>query len=92
VTANDTDEQTRLLRNSRYLSAGSASLYLQCPTDNLVSKLPTQTHQLHFSAFKNVIFRDSNTFTLCGKTAVVLKLSNIIFAHFLNSTPKIECL
>jgi len=91
MTENNTVEQTRLLRNSRCLSASSASLYLQCQVDNLVSKLPTQTHQLHYSAFKNVISRDSDTLTLCRKTAVVLKLSYIIFAQFFNSTTKIEC-
>jgi len=80
MTENNTVEQT-----------SSASLYLQCQADNLVSKLPTQTHQLHYSAFKNVISRDSDTLTLCRKTAVVLKLSYIIFAQFFNSTTKIEC-
>jgi len=55
-------------------------------TDNLSSKLPTQTHQLHYPASKTSF---SDTITSCRKTAVVLKLSNLTFAEFFTSTAKV---
>jgi len=80
-------EQRKLLRNSRCLPAGSDSLYLlTVQTDNLSSKLLTQTYQLHYPAATTSF---SDTIASCRKTAVVLKMSNIAFAEFLTSTAKI---
>jgi len=55
-------------------------------TDNLCSKLLTKTHQMHHPASKTSF---SDTITSCRKTAVVLKLSKVIFAEFFTLTAKI---
>jgi len=81
-----TVKRRRLLRNSRYLSVGSDSLHLQFKTYNLSSKLPTQAHQLHYSASRTSF---CDTITSYRKTAVVLKLSSLTFAEFFTSTAKI---
>jgi len=54
--------------------------------DNLSSKLLTKTHQMHRSASSTSF---SDTITSCGKTAVVLKLSKVIFADYFTLTAKI---
>jgi len=58
---------------------------LAIQTDNLSSKLPTQTHQLHYPASRTSF---SYTITSCRKTAVVLKMTKVIFAEFFTSTAK----
>jgi len=55
-------------------------------TNNLISKLPTKTHQMHHPASRTSF---SDTITSCRKTAVVLKLSKVIFAGFFTSIVKI---
>jgi len=54
--------------------------------NNLISKLPTKTHQMHHPASRTSF---SDTITSCRKTAVVLKLSKVIFAEFFTLTAKI---
>jgi len=58
---------------------------LAVQTDNLSSKLPTQTHQLHYPVSRTGFF---DTITSCNKTAVVLKMSKVIFAKIFTSTAK----
>jgi len=55
-------------------------------TANLSSKLLTKTH--HHPASRTSF---SDTITSCRKTAVVLKLSKVIFAEFFALTAKIKC-
>jgi len=55
-------------------------------TNNLISKLPTKTQQMHHPASRTSF---SDTIMSCRKTAVVLKLSIVIFAEFFTSTAKI---
>ena len=55
-------------------------------TNNLISTLPTKTHQMHQPASRTSF---SDTITSCRKTVVVLKLSKVIFAGFVTSTAKI---
>ena len=64
------------------------SILFASKTDNLSSKLPTQTHQLHYPASRTSF---PDTITSCRKTAVVLKLSNATSAEFFTSTAKIQC-
>ena len=54
-------------------------------TDNLSSKLLTKTHK----PASRTSFSDS--ITSCRKTAVVLKLSKVIFAEFFTLTAKMWC-
>jgi len=54
-------------------------ILLAVQTDNLISKLPTQTHQLHYFASRMSF---SDTVTSCRKTAVLLKLSKVGVLHF----------
>jgi len=55
-------------------------------TDNLSSKLLTNTHQMHHPASRTSF---SDTIMSCRKTAVVLKLSKVNFAEFFTLTAKI---
>jgi len=48
-------------------------------TDNLSSKLLTKTHQMHHPASRTPF---SDTITSWIKTAVVVKLSKVIFAEY----------
>jgi len=48
-------------------------------TDNLSSKLLTKTHQMHHPVSRTSF---ADTIASCRKTAVVLKLSKVIFAEF----------
>jgi len=57
-------------------------------TDNLSSKLLMNTHQMYHPASRTS-FSDTMTITSCRKTAVVLKLSKVIFAEFFTLTAKI---
>jgi len=54
-------------------------------TDNLSSKLPVKTHQLHYPASRTSF---SDTITSYRKTSVLLKLCNVAFAEFLTSIAK----
>jgi len=56
---------------------------LAVQTDNLSSKLPTQTHQDPTSRTSS-----SDTITSCRKTAAVLKMNKVIFAEIFTSTAK----
>jgi len=60
---------------------------LAVQTDNLSSKLPTQTHQLYYPAWRTSF---SDAITSCWKTVVALKLSNVPFSEFFTSTAKIN--
>jgi len=46
--------------------------FMAVQTDNLSSKLPTKTHQMHHTDSKTSF---SDTIASCRKTAIVLKLS-----------------
>jgi len=54
----------------------------------LSSKLSMQAHQVHYLALRTW-FSDTIGITLCRKTAVLLKLSNVTFVDFFTSTGKI---
>jgi len=56
--------------------------------DNLNSKSLTKTQQMHHPTSKTSF---SDTITLYRKTAVVLKLSEVIFAEFFTLPAKIKC-
>jgi len=57
---------------------------LAAEIDNLSSKLPTKTRQLHYPASRTSF---SDTITSCKNIAVVLKLKKVIIAKF-TSTAK----
>jgi len=61
------------------------SLYLQFKL-TICSKVPTQTHQLHYLASRT---RFSDTITSYRKMSVLLKQSNLNFAEFFTSRDKI---
>jgi len=60
--------------------------YIAVQTDNLSSKLLTKTHQMQYPASRTSF---CDTIMSCRKTAVVLKLSKVIFAEFFTLTAKI---
>ena len=55
-------------------------------TDNLSSTLLTKTHEMHYPGSRTSF---SDTITSCRKTAVVLRLSKVVFAEFFTLTAKI---
>jgi len=55
-------------------------------TDNSSTKLLPKTHQMHHPASRTSFF---DTISSWRKTAVVLKLSKVIFAEFFTLTAKI---
>jgi len=89
MTANTkyTFEQSRLLQNSRCLSVGSDSLYLQLkPTIRAQSY--RRKHTNCTTALQERYFPTQLRHGM-QKTAIVLKLSNVTFAELFTSTAKI---
>jgi len=58
-------------------------------TDNLSSKLPTKTHQMHHLLQKNVIFRHHYVMQKNSHCVETEQMSKVIFAEFFTSTAKI---
>jgi len=57
-------------------------------TDNLSSKLPTKTHQMHHSA-SNMSFSDTYVMQKNSRCIEIEQMSKVIFAEFFTSTAKI---
>ena len=83
-----TVKERRLLRNPHCLSTGSDSLYLQFKLTIWTRRYLTQTHQMPHLASRKAF---SKTITSHRKTAVLLKLNNVVFAEFFTSIAKILC-